>query len=85
MVSAFDIYTGRRLWEWRPGPEDKEPWFYTAREVHWIFEPLAGRVVATGDVVSVVSDKRCMHSMPQPAAPLMDSSSTNATTGVACA
>lgn len=57
MVSAFDIYTGRQLWEWRPGPEDKEPWFYTARRVHWVFEPLAGRVVATDDVVYVVSDK----------------------------
>ena len=58
LITAFDVYTGRLLWEWRPGPEDKEIWSYFARNVHWVFEPLAGRVTASEDAVYVVSDFR---------------------------
>lgn len=58
LISAFDVYTGRFLWEWRPGPEDKENWFYTVRTSKMAFEPMAGRTTAANDAFYIVSDQR---------------------------
>ncbi|MHC4402969.1 MAG: outer membrane protein assembly factor BamB family protein [Planctomycetota bacterium] len=61
LVSAFDVYTGRQLWQWRPPEDGKEPWSYHIErrpEVEWLFEPLVGRMVSSYDVVYVVSDGR---------------------------
>ena len=58
LVSTFDAYTGRLLWEWRPPEDDDEPWSYAARGVHLVFEPLAGRTAATEDAFYIVSDER---------------------------
>jgi len=61
LISAFDVYTGRLLWEWRPGAEDQEAWSYVTRkwpDVHWMFEPMEGRMASSADAVYVVSDSR---------------------------
>ncbi|MFT5466411.1 MAG: outer membrane protein assembly factor BamB [Verrucomicrobiales bacterium] len=58
LISAFDAYTGRLLWEWRPQEDDDERWSYEAKGVHLAFEPLAGRTAATEDALYVVSDER---------------------------
>jgi len=61
LVSAFDVYTGRPLWQWRPPEDDTEPWSYHIKrrpEVEWLFEPLVGRMVTSHDAVYVVSDGR---------------------------
>ncbi len=58
LISAFDVYTGRFLWEWRPGPEDKENWFYTVRTTRMAFEPMAGRTTAADDAFYIISDQR---------------------------
>lgn len=58
LISVFDVYTGRFLWEWKPPENDNEPWSYAANGVHLAFEPLAGRTAATEDAFYIVSDKR---------------------------
>jgi outer membrane protein assembly factor BamB len=60
-IAAFDAYTGRPLWQWRPPEDDTEPWSYHIKrrpEVEWLFEPLVGRMVSSHDAVYVVSGGR---------------------------
>ncbi len=58
LISAFDVYTGRFLWEWQPGPEDKENWFYRVKTSKMAFEPMAGRTTAADDAFYVISDQK---------------------------
>jgi outer membrane protein assembly factor BamB len=60
-LAAFDVYTGRPLWQWQPGEDDTEPWSYhieSRPEVEFLFEPLVGRMVSSHDAVYVVSGGR---------------------------
>jgi len=60
-LTAFDVYTGRPLWQWQPGEDDTEPWSYhieSRPEVEFLFEPLVGRMVSSHDAVYMVSGGR---------------------------
>ncbi len=62
LISCFDVYTGRMLWEWRPPETDQELWdldSYVANRqfVQSAFEPMAGRFVSTADAVHIISDR----------------------------
>ena len=62
LVSAFDVYTGRMLWEWTPEADAKEVWAYPLPNIfkqyaYFMFEGMEGRMTTTDDLVYIVSDK----------------------------
>jgi len=67
LLSCFDVYTGRKLWEWRPPKTDREIWdldshMMNKQFVQWAFEPMAGRFASADDAVYLVSD-RALHAI----------------------
>ena len=62
-VSAFDVYTGRMLWKWKPPADDAEQWAtieigkYDKIARPKMHRPMAGRCTSSEDVLYVISDK----------------------------
>ena len=62
LVSAFDVYTGRKLWKWSPPAGDGEKWYESRKPKYGspkpsMVRPLAGRITSSEDAVYVISDK----------------------------